>query len=175
MTITVLVDVEACGASPARGEMTEFGAVALNRNMTAIQSTYHGILIEAVPDPTNPAKPLILPGAKRYPEKEVMQKFEKWLLSFGERVVFTSDNPGYDVQWLNFYFDKHEIANPFGYSSRRIGDFAAGLSSDWGNSSKWKKLRDVRHDHNPLNDSLGNGGALLRLIAMSRGEEEIRF
>lgn len=175
MTNMILVDVEACGPSPYSGEMTEFGAVALNKTMTAIQSTFHGKLIDTVPDPENPAKPLIQPDSKRYNEKEVMLKFEKWLKSFGGRVVFVSDNNGYDSQWVNYYFDKHGLENPFGHSSRRISDFAAGLSNNWTNTQKWKRLRVTNHDHNPLNDSLGNAEAVLSLIAMSRGEKEIKF
>lgn len=175
MTNVIIVDVEATGASPFSGEMTEFGAVALNRKMTAIQNTFHGVLIEATPDPSNPAIPFIGQHARRYNEKEVMLKFEKWLKSFGGRVIFTSDNNGYDFQWINYYFDKHSITNPFGHSSRRIADFAAGLCGDWSNTQKWKKLRVTKHDHNPLHDAQGNGEALCDLIAMSRGEKSLPF
>lgn len=175
MTISVLVDVEATGQSPFSGEMTEFGAVAMNREMTAMQSSFHGILIEAIPDPVIPAKPLILPDSKRHDEREVMLKFEKWLLSFGERVVFWSDNNGFDSAWINYYFDKHGIQNPFGHSSRRISDFYAGLTGNVKNTQKWKKLRVIPHTHVSLEDSLGNCNALISLIAMSRGERPLDF
>ena len=75
MTNMIIVDVETCGPSPYSGEMTEFGAVALNKSMTAIQSTFHGKLIDAIPDPENPAIPLIQSDSKRYNEKEVMLEF----------------------------------------------------------------------------------------------------
>lgn len=171
----VLVDVEARGPSPYSGEMSEFGAVALNEDRTAVASTFHGILIEAEPDPENPAIPLILPTAKRYSEKDVMRNFEKWLLGLGSRPVAVSDNNGYDMMWITYYFDKQGITSPFGHSSRRISDFAAGLSGNWGNTQKWKRLRVTKHDHNPVHDSLGNSEALITLFSMARGEKPTGF
>lgn len=173
--ILVLVDVEARGKSPFSGEMTEFGAVALNRDVTAVRDTFHGKLIEATPDPENPAIPFIAAGAKRYDTHKVMSNFRKWLLQLGDRVVFVSDNNGYDYGWLNYYFDKAGLDNPFGHSSRRIGDFAAGLKGDYFNTSKWKKLRDTRHSHHPVEDSLGNAEAVIKLVAMSRGDLPITY
>lgn len=176
MTICILVDVEARGTSPFSGEMTEFGAVALNKTMTAVQGTFHGKLIEAVPDRTNPAIPFIPPNAKRYNEKEVMEKFHKWLLSFGERVVAVSDNNSYDLgTWITPYFDRNGLENPFGHSSRRISDFAAGLKGDWNNTQKWKKLRVTKHTHHPVSDAMGNAESLISLIALSRGERSVEF
>jgi hypothetical protein len=46
--------------------------------------------------------------------------------------------------------------NPFGYSARRIGDFAAGLKGDFYAKQDWKRLRITNHDHNPVNDAMGN-------------------
>lgn len=173
MTIIVLVDVEARGASPINGTLTEFGAVALNSNMTAVQDTFHGKLVEAVPDPSNPAIPFIPEGAKRYDGRKIAEKFTLWLKGFGDRVVFVSDNPAYDYMWMAAFFDSHNMSNPFGHSARRIGDFAAGLTSTWGNTNKWKRLRDTKHTHNPVDDSMGNAEALIKLIAMSRGGEKV--
>lgn len=169
MTRMIIVDIEARGATPFTGEMTEFAAVALNSNMTAIDKTFYGLLIESTPDPVNPAIPFIAPDAKRYSELSVMKDFEKWLLSFNERVVAVSDNNSFDLgTWIYPYFDRNGIKNPFGFSSRRIGDFAAGLSNDWRNANKWKRLRDTKHTHEPLQDALGNAEAVIKLIAMSK-------
>lgn len=170
MTICILVDVEARGTSPVNGTMTEFGAVALNQAMTAVQGSFHGKLMEAVPDPSNPAIPLITPDCKRYDSRKIADDFVKWLKRFNDRVVFVSDNPAYDYMWMAGFFDAHDMANPFGHSARRIGDFAAGLSSSWGNASKWKRLRDTAHTHHPVDDAMGNAEALIKLIAMTKGE-----
>lgn len=168
MPINILVDIEATGPSPFSGLMTEFGAVALNHEMSKISREFEGVLIEAAPDPNIPAKPLVLETSKRHNEKEVMKNFHEWLISFGERVVFVSDNPAYDFQWISYYFDKNGLENPFGYSGRRISDFWAGLNNDWINTQKWKKFRRTKHSHRAVEDSRGNAEALITLISMTR-------
>jgi hypothetical protein len=46
-------------------------------------------------------------------------------------VVFVSDNPACDFQWINFSFWRYLGQNPFGHSGRRIADFYAGLVGDF--------------------------------------------
>lgn len=70
-----------------------------------------------------------------------MLEFEEWLKLLEDRVVFVSDNNGYDSQWVNYYFDKHSIENPFGHSSRRISDFWEGLNNSWMRTQDWKNFR----------------------------------
>ena len=104
---------------------------------------------------------------------EAINKFSQWLEkeSNNERLVFVSDNPAFDWQFVNYYFHKYQGANPFGHSARRIGDFAAGLARDWPRQSKWKQLRKTKHTHNPLDDARGNAEALSELL---RNAEPIR-
>lgn len=124
--------------SPAVGDMTEFGAVEFKS-----RAYFHG----------------------HNPSRETFEAFREWLLKTSKgRPVFISDNPAYDWQWINFYFWRHFGENPFGHSARRIGDFYAGLVNDFYNSSKWKKLRITKHDHNPVNDALGNVEAFQRML-----------
>src|SRR6185369_15702723 len=82
----------------------------------------------------------------------------------GRRPVFVSDNPAYDFAWVNYYFHHHCLRNPFGWSARRIGDLYCGMQRK--TSAPWKHLRETKHDHNPLNDALGNAEALLKMAAM---------
>ena len=112
-------------------------------------------------------------GAVHYPSRasfhgkgatnETFNKFAKWLLQFG-RPVFISDNPAYDWQFINYYFHKFTGDNPFGHSARRISDFYAGLVGDFSNTQSWKKLRITPHDHNPVNDAMGNLEAFERIL-----------
>ena len=74
----------------------------------------------------------------------------------GQRPIFVSDIPAFDWQWINDGFWRTVGRNPFGYSECRIGDFA--------DSSSWKKLRITPHDHNPVNDKMGNLEAFERLL-----------
>ncbi|MGH3429661.1 MAG: hypothetical protein ACRDQZ_19180 [Mycobacteriales bacterium] len=155
----ILVDVEAVGISPINGKMTEFGAVELKS-----RQTFHGSIWESMPDSTNPAKPL--PTDKLLnPLSVVMNEFTDWLGRVTKsRPIFVSDNPAYDFQWINAAFDMTTGSNPFGHSARRISDFYAGLVGDFYQTQAWKSLRVTPHDHNPVNDAMGNAEALTRLL-----------
>lgn len=100
--------------------------------------------------------------------KENFTKFDKWLRKFPGQVVFVSDNPAYDWQYVNYYFHLFLEHNPFGHSARRISDFYAGLRGDWTKTQEWKKLRRTKHDHNPVHDALGNAEAFERILAGER-------
>ena len=43
-------------------------------------------------------------------------------------------------------------------------NFYAGLVGDFTDASSWKKLRVTPHDHNPVNDAMGNLEAFERLL-----------
>jgi len=136
----IFVDCEAPFGvgSPSVGDMTEFGAVQFKT-----KETFHGT------DCT----------------KETFRDFADWLKIVSKsHPIFVSDNPAYDFQWINFYFWKYFNENPFGHSGRRISDFYAGLVGDFYKTQNWKKLRITKHDHNPVNDAMGNIEAFERLL-----------
>jgi len=157
----IFVDCEAWGNSPVTGQLTEFGAVEYKS-----RKTFHGVVVPGTrPSKDNPAVPekkvaLIID------EWRAFVQFETWLNQFAGdgRLIFISDNPAFDWQWINAGFWKHLNRNPFGHSARRIGDFAAGLAGDFYQSSKWKQLRVTKHDHNPVNDAMGNVEAFSALL-----------
>src|SRR3990172_7381200 len=140
----IFVDCEANGPSCSTGRMTEFGAVEFESRLT-----FHG----------------------EGNGGEVFTKFKAWLeeVGGGQRLIFVSDNPAFDWQWINDGFHKHLWINPFGHSARRIGDFYAGLCGQW-TATGWKKLRITKHDHNPVNDAMGNVEAVERML---KGEREM--
>jgi hypothetical protein len=182
-----LVDCEASGLTPHSGVMTEFGIVDFET-----RDWFHGRLWDFHPDPTIPAIPVPErenPGVRvKHPGSSeplsamswpgrfrgkagpalVFGALAHWIAIrtvFGEhRAVFVSDNPAYHWMWMADGFDRHGIENPFGYSARRIGDLAARLSGNWKNTSGWKNHRDTVHDHNPVNDALGNAEALHHIL-----------
>lgn len=183
-----LLDIEAAGPAPTNGVMTEFGVVDLET-----RQWFHGKLWDAHPDPDIPAKPVpekenpgwsvgysqfdLRTGQYRSATdaKQVYVEFEKWLkgLAGNRRITAESDNNGYDMMWMQCGFASHGLTSPLGFSSRRIGDYAAGLINDFKSTSKWKQLRDVKHDHTPHADSQGNAGALQGLIEMQRRLNEL--
>lgn len=167
----VFVDVEAAGATPFSGKMTEFGAVKLRPNGPQFcapdeRETFYGKLYNFVPHEDNPAIPVPV-GDQLVPFDEIMPDLKAWLDETADRHVFVSDNPSYDFMWMADAFDRAGMANPFGYSGRRIGDMYAGSEGDLRMSSKWKKYRKTKHDHNPVNDSVGNVEAFERFYAIN--------
>ncbi len=106
----IVVDCEApfgVGA-PSVGDMTEFGAVDVNALRDGRMETFHGTDCS----------------------EDTFRRFREWL-DPRMPVVFVSDNPAYDFQWINFYFWRYLGQNPFGHSGRRIADFYAGLVGDF--------------------------------------------
>lgn len=96
--------------------------------------------------------------------EETFYSFLNWLKQFKKPLRFISDNPAYDWQFINYYLWKFCKKNPFGHSARRIGDFYAGLKKDFYNTQEWKKWRKTKHNHNPVNDAMGNVEAFQRII-----------
>ena len=97
MGTPIVVDCEApfgVGA-PSVGDMTEFGAVDVNALQEGRVETFHGVDCS----------------------EDTFRQFREWLTP-RMPVVFVSDNPAYDFQWINFYFWRYFGANPFGHSGR---------------------------------------------------------
>ena len=160
----VFVDCEARGTSPVHGVLTEFGAVHYDT-----RDTFYGRLFEATPDPDNPAISIV--GERIATDEEVAESFAAWLREHlgGRRPVFVSDNPAYDWQWIAGMFDRAGMDNPFGHSGRRISDFWAGLNRNWSETQGWKRFRRTVHDHNPVNDAMGNVEAFEEILRLANG------
>lgn len=158
----IFVDCEADGPCPELGVLTEFGAVDYDS-----RKTFHGKIWEAIPNPENPARS-IRRGKQIDSPHNVFTQFSFWIREITKgRPIFVSDNPAYDFQWINHGFWTTIGENPFGHSGRRISDFYAGLMGNFSKTQNWKRLRITPHDHNPVNDALGNVEAFERLL---RGE-----
>jgi DNA polymerase III epsilon subunit-like protein len=164
----IVVDVESDNQSPANGSMVCFGAVLVRDT----SKTFYG-KTRPICDQWNP-EALAITGFSREEHrqfdepKEAMQRFAEWLqhVSYG-KPTFISDNPAFDWQWINYYFHRYLGRNPFGFSARRIGDLYCGMVKDAGKNHEWKKkYRKTAHDHNPVNDALGNAEAILAMKAL---------
>jgi hypothetical protein len=159
----IFVDCEAYGGCPRTGQLTEFGAVEYKSRYH-----FHGVIIESRPSAANPAVPEPTGPVDLVREKAVYEAFAIWLGKYQGRPVFVSDNPAFDWQWINDGFHRHLGSNPFGHSGRRISDFYAGLMGDFYNTQKWKRFRVTPHDHNPVNDAMGNVEAFAALLEGKR-------
>lgn len=165
----IVVDVESDGPIPNKYSMICFGAVVLEPSLTkAFYGKVKPISGEWIPEA------LAVSGISREDHesfddpKAVMEEFSEWLSENSDgRPIFISDNPAFDWQWINYYFHFFIGKNPFGFSARRIGDLYCGMKMDTGLNNEWKKLfRKTTHDHNPVNDAMGNAEALLAMKEM---------
>ena len=159
----IMVDIEADGPIPGDHSMVCFGAVVVE---PALQRTFYGRLKPIsevwVPDA------LAVSGFTREQTlafedpKAVMETFARWLSGLGaKRLVFVSDNNGFDWQFINWYFRHFLGENPFGFSSQNLGSLYKGLMRD--SFASFKHLRRTAHTHHPVDDARGNAEALLHM------------
>ena len=162
----IVVDVESDGGLLMINSMVCFGAVLIGKN-GELDKTFYG---KTAPISTNyDPEALAISGFTREEHESfndpalVMQNFHAWIIenSIGKPVL-VSDNNGYDASWINWYFLIYRGENPFGWSSRRIGDMFCGFFND--GKYQWKKHRKTKHTHHPVDDAKGNAEALLYLI-----------
>jgi len=159
----IVVDVESDGQLLGVNSMVCFGAVVVDKDL---DKTFYG---ETKPiSTTYDEEALSVSGFSREEHKDfdnpeiVMQAFYKWVKENSKgKPVLVSDNNGYDACWINYYFHRYLGKNPFGWSSRRIGDLFCGFYNN--PFYKWKKHRKTNHTHNPVDDAKGNAEALLYL------------
>jgi hypothetical protein len=161
-----VTDVESDGQIIGKHSIVCFGVVKLTPELdTAFYGQMKPISDQWIPDA------LAISGFSRkehntFPEPEyVMKTFADWLKkhSVGKPILI-SDNNGYDASWINYYFHVYYGSNPFGWSSRRIGDLYCGMVKD--SRAAWKHLRKTTHSHIPTDDAKGNAEALLEMIKM---------
>jgi hypothetical protein len=161
-----VVDVESDGQIIGKHSMVCFGVVKLTPEL---DTTFYG-QVKPISDLYDP-NALAVSGFNREEHEQfdepfiVMDNFAKWLKEHSVgRPILISDNNGYDASWINYYFHVYHHGNPFGWSSRRIGDLYCGMMKDtW---ASWKKLRITKHTHNPVDDAMGNAEALLKMKEM---------
>ena len=165
----IVVDVESDGPIPHKYSMVCFGVVVVEPSLS---KTFYG-KVKPISEVWIP-EALAVSGISRQEHETFhdpvneMKNFAQWLSQNSKsRPIFISDNPAFDWQWINWYFHNYLGKNPFGFSARRIGDLYCGMKMDAGLNNEWKKLlRKRSHDHNPINDALGNAEALLAMKEM---------
>ena len=160
----IVVDVEADGPIPSEYSMVSFGAVLVDNSLN---KTFYGevkpISDKWIPSALNVSK-ISREQHLMYDDPIiVMKNFADWLkINSKGNPVFISDNNGFDWQWINYYFHKYYGSNPFGFSSRRIGDIYCGMKLDMKLNNEWKKkYRKTKHSHFAIDDATGNAEAIL--------------
>lgn len=181
MTKLISIDVEASGPCPNHGDLLSFGCVLLDDhldktylspNMKAECANYKHGVYEFLG--------ITREEHEQYPDtiEDGILSMRDWLATLcdvepydfneGHRFIMVSDNPGFDFGWLNF--ECHNVLgfSPFGHSARRIGDAWAGIKRNPRNTGDWRKYRKTPHDHNPLNDAMGNAEAWQKIWELAK-------
>ena len=159
----IVVDVESDGGIIGENSMVCFGAVIVDKKL---DKTFYG-RTAPISDKYNPEALAVSGFSREEHEKFIephvtMSLFAKWINDNSKgRPILISDNNGYDASWINYYFLKYYGSNPFGWSSRRIGDLFCGFYKD--SQYQWKKHRKTKHTHHPVDDAKGNAEALLEM------------
>ena len=162
----VMVDIESDGPIPGDFSMVCFGAVIVEPELNR---SFYGQL--------KPISETFLPDALAVSgfsreqcldfdePKSVMERFDVWLKENCQgRMIFVSDNNGFDWQFINWYFHHFTGKNPFGFSSTNLGSLYKGLKQD--TFVNFKHLRKTKHTHHPVDDAKGNAEALLQMKDM---------
>lgn len=188
-----LVDVEATGGIPRSGVMTEAGIVHFEsgdgfyvrtHNFTPDPEVLPGFrpVVDLLPN----GQPDVCIGFKvssgsdsaadacsmdGFTEvltmAEVGVELRKFVnLHTDRNPVPVSDNPAFDMAFLNDFLYQADVEGLFGHSGRRIGDFYAGVTGKWKNANRWKKFRRTEHTHHPIADSRGNAEALRTILGL---------
>lgn len=157
----IVIDIESDGPIPGDYSMVCFGAVIVDESL---DKSFYGKL-KPISEKWNPDT-LAVSGFAREETLQfdnpldVMLQFEAWIQENSKgRPIFVSDNNGFDWMFICWYFHHFIGRNPFGYSSRRIGDLYCGLEKDV--HAQWKHLRKTSHSHHPVDDAKGNAEVLL--------------
>ena len=158
-----VVDVEADGPCPGLYSMVSIGVVELS-TMKGFYNTLKPISDHYQEDALKACNFTRQETLKFDDSNIAMTRLNDWLNNFYGNKVFWSDNNGFDWQFVNYYFHLYDIKNPFGFSSRRIGDYYCGRVNDLSANRKWKKLRKTKHTHNALDDAMGNAESLKQIM-----------
>jgi len=169
MSVLLSMDVEASGVAPMHGDMISFAAVVIEE---PLNRTFHSGNMRPECEHYLPEAYAAIGMtreqhlAARHSIRERIFAFADWLEGLNvpnRRYIMVSDNPGFDFQWMNFELMNHIGQQLLGFSARRIGDVWSGLRKRPNETVSWRRFRVTPHDHDPLNDAMGNAEAWLEM------------
>ncbi|PKO19020.1 MAG: exonuclease [Chloroflexi bacterium HGW-Chloroflexi-10] len=161
----VMIDIESDGPIPGDYSMISFGAVVVEPDL---QRTFYAELkpiSEKWLESSLEIGKFTREQTLTFEEPlSVMQRFSEWLKEVNDgRLMFVSDNNGFDWQFINWYLHHFLGQNPFGHSSTNLGSLYKGMVKNM--HKNFKHLRRTTHTHNALDDAIGNAESMLIMIA----------
>lgn len=164
----IVCDVESDGPAPGIHSMVWFGAVLVTPELNITFEAKLAPISESYSDEALAVSGLTREQTLVFPEPSIaMIDFDNWITEHSNgRSIFWSDNNGYDFAFINYYFHRFLGRNPFGWSSQNMNSFYKGLNRNL--YASFKHLRKTKHDHNPVNDAMGNAEALMAMAKHHR-------
>lgn len=178
----ISVDIEAAGPNPSRYSMLSIGACL-------VDDPGQGFYVELQPlhDASLP-RSIEIGGLtleelreRGTPAQEAMQRFADWVAQQvppHRAPVFVGFNAAFDWMFVDVYFDRFEIPNPFGHSALDIKSYYMGrMGSTWAETSlkhlspRYLKGRPL--SHNALGDARDQA-ELFRKIVADEGDRDGR-
>lgn len=169
MSVLLSVDVEASGPAPLHGDMISFAAVVIEEGL---ERSFASGNMRPECDAFWPEAYAAI-GMTREQHLAAPRSIRDGILAFADwleglqvpkrQYLMVSDNPGFDFQWMNFELLNHVGEQLLGFSARRIGDVWSGLRKRPNETFSWRRYRVTPHDHDPLNDAIGNAEAWLEM------------
>jgi hypothetical protein len=166
----IMMDVETDGPIVGHHSMFSFGAVLCRNSNERFYGLCKPLSKNDYIEEAFNISSLKREDVMEFPEpKKTMEEFRNWLHEMREKygkpyekLMFISDNNGFDWQWINWYFLAYCDYNPFGFSSTSLGSLYKGVVRN--TFKNFKHLRKTKHTHNPVDDALGNVEALEYII-----------
>lgn len=157
--IYIMNDVETNGPAPGIYSMLSLGAVAVEEGLTRrFYEEMRPLNDNCVPEAIAACGYTMEQAYTFKDPMEVMRKYAAWVSTF-EKPRFISDNNGFDWSFVNYYLWRFTGGNPYGHSSDNLRNLFQGLENS--RRANFRRLRKTKHDHNALNDAIGNGEAML--------------
>ncbi|WP_427183781.1 exonuclease domain-containing protein [Bordetella bronchialis] len=161
--VFISVDIETSGPIPGDYSMLSIGASLISAPTNAFYAELKPITMNFVPEALAVTgfslDELITRGET--PES-AMTRFETWIrasLEGADTPIFVGLNAPFDWSFVNYYFHRFRIGNPFGFTALDIKAFFMGaMGCSWRDTrssaiAKYLKLEPV-DNHNALQDAL---------------------
>ena len=154
-----MVDIEANGPIPGDYSMTSLGAAVIDDKL----DKSFGVNIKPISKKFDPNRTQFVDSENAVDAKEAMFMFKEWLEEVKEdKIVFVSDNNGFDWMFVCWYFWHFLDENPFGYYSENMQSLYRGLTKNM--KSKITDIRERELLHKAEDDAKDNAKIYLSLL-----------
>lgn len=177
--INIMIDIESTGLDANNNAMIQLGAVAFDIEKREIGESFCECLSIPVDrhwdrethqwwyDTNKEMLAKILDNGRKH--TKVLEEFKEYVESFGEDVLFWS-NHTIDWEFVNSYYKREHIENPFGYASfRDVSSYLEAFVP--GNVKKYSPLADKKLEHDALYDCLLQIDWIFNTVDKTRGNK----